>query len=134
MSNLSKRTLAGAGLAAGGAAAAVAGEEGEETPDTLEQKVDQYTRRRLAMMGMAQRRILQELEQDYERDRVSAAKRGAFWKTAGMVTGAVAGSFIPISGLGTQLRALAGAKLGEAAGGLIGANEQSSQITPSLAK
>ena len=111
----------------------------EEEFRNYEQQVDQATRRRLALMEVAQKRILQELEQGYKsgkqkldqaqarrlrqaaedmrkriaREKERAAKRKAIFTVAGAVVGAGIGAAVT---LGNPAGAMAGAQIGAAGG------------------
>jgi hypothetical protein len=124
----------------------------EEDWRNYAQKSEQYATRRLSMMEVAQKRILQKIEQDYRsgkqkldseqsrrlraaadaldkriaKEKENAAKRKAFHTTMGSIVGAVIGTF---AGGNT----VAGAAIGGAAGGYIGSRKESEQITPGFA-
>jgi uncharacterized protein YcfJ len=128
----------------------------EEDWRNYEQQVDQITRRRLSLMEVAHKRILQKLEQDYKsgkqkldteqskrlraaadalqkrinKEKENAAKRKAYHTTMGTIAGTVIGAVV--TG-GNPAGAAAGATVGSAVGGYIGSREESEQFTPGWA-
>lgn len=81
--------------------------------DLAKQRQDQATMKQIQEMKIA-------ADRQMTKERNRAANNAAAWQAGGTIVGAVAGSFIPIPGVGTAAGAMMGASLGGAAGGIIG--------------
>ena len=120
--------------------------QSDETYNNMAQRAEHASKRKLEMMERAHKIVMEDLQQKYAlaeqakdqvtqleirgmisaanaqmaREKADAANRQAMWQAGGTVVGAVAGSLIPIPGVGTAVGAAIGGSLGGAVGGLAG--------------